>query len=119
MYENWNKVKFLSVTEEEKNGDLKFGFKYPILAEVELGELTPDDVEVQIYYGKVDEGVNGSKFSITMAHVGKKTKSAKYAYRGQIECNDTGQFGFTLRILPKHPQLINPFELGLIRWAEN
>ncbi|TSA30758.1 MAG: glycosyltransferase family 1 protein [Ignavibacteriales bacterium] len=119
LYENWNKVKFLSVTEEEKNGDLKFGLKYPILAEVELGELTPDDVEVQIYYGKVDEGVNGSKYSITMAHVGKKTKSAKYAYRGQIECNDTGQFGFTLRILPKHPQLINPFELGLIRWAEN
>ncbi|MCX6173522.1 MAG: alpha-glucan family phosphorylase [Ignavibacteriales bacterium] len=119
LYENWNKVKFLSVTEEEKNGDLKFGLKYPILAEVELGELTPDDVEVQIYYGKVDEGVNGSKYSITMAHVGKKSKSAKYAYRGQIECNDTGQFGFTLRILPKHPQLINPFELGLIRWAEN
>ena len=28
LYDNWNKVKFLSVTEEEKNGDLKFGFKY-------------------------------------------------------------------------------------------
>ncbi len=119
LYENWNKVKFISVTEEEKNGDLKFGLKYPILAEVELGELTPDDVEVQIYYGKVDEGVNGTKYSITMSHVGKKTKAAKYTYRGQIECNDTGQFGFTLRILPKHSQLINPFELGLIRWAGN
>jgi len=119
LSENWNRVRFLSICEENKNDDLKVGLTYHIVAEVELGDLTPDDVDVQIYYGKVDEGANGSKYSITMSHVGKKTKSVKYTYRGQIKCNDTGQFGFTLRILPKHPQLINPFELGLIRWAGN
>lgn len=117
LYENWNKVRFLSISEEEKNGDLKVGLKYPILAEVELGELTPDDVEVQIYYGKVDDGLEGSKKFVNMTHVVKKTKSTKYIYRGEIECKDTGQFGFTLRLLPKHSLLINPFELGLIRWA--
>ena len=117
LYENWNKVKFLSFSEEEKNGDLKVGLKYPIIAEVELGDLTPDDVEVQIYYGKVDDGMSGLKKFVTMSNVMKKVKTTKYIYRGEIECKDTGQFGFTLRILPKHPLLINPFELGLIRWA--
>lgn len=117
LYENWNRVKFLSISEEEKNGDLKVGLKYPILAEVELGDLTPDDVDVQIYYGKVDEGIDGTKSFVTMTHVIKKTKSSKYIYRGEINCKDTGQFGFTLRLLPKHPLLINKFELGLIRWA--
>ena len=52
-----------------------------------------------------------------MTHIVKKTKSSKYIYRGEINCKDTGQFGFTLRLLPKHPMLINQFELGLIRWA--
>lgn len=117
LYENWYKVTFLSISEEEKNGDLKVGLKYPILAEIELGELTPEDVDVQIYYGKVDDGIDATKSFVNMAHIVKKTKSSKYLYRGEINCKDTGQFGFTLRILPKHPMLINQFELGLIRWA--
>ena len=119
LYENWNKIKFISISEEEKNGDLKVGLAYPILAEIELGDLTPNDVDVQIYYGKVDEGIEGTKSIVAMTHVLKKNKSTKYIYRGEINCKDTGQFGFTLRVLPKHPQLINPFELGLIRWAEH
>ena len=117
LYENWNKVRFLNITEEEKNGDLKVGLKYPILAEIELGDLTPNDVDVQIYYGKIDDGIEGTKSFVTMTNVVKKIKTTKYTYRGDIECKETGQFGFTLRILPKHPLLINPFELGLIRWA--
>lgn len=117
LYDNWHKVTFLSISEEEKNGDLKVGLKYPILAEIELGELTPDDVDVQIYYGKFDDGIQGTKSFVNMSHIVKKTKSSKYIYRGEINCKDTGQFGFTLRLLPKHPMLINQFELGLIRWA--
>ncbi len=117
LYENWHKVSFLSISEEEKNGDLKVGLKYPILAEIELGDLTPDDVDVQIYYGKVDDGIQGTKSFVNMNHIAKKTKSTKYIYRGEINCKDTGQFGFTLRLLPKHHMLINQFELGLIRWA--
>jgi len=117
LYENWHKVNFLSISEEEKNGDLKVGLKYPILAEIELGDLTPEDVDVQIYYGKVDEGTDSTKSFVNMTHIVKKSKSSKYIYRGEINCKDTGQFGFTLRLLPRHQMLINPFELGLIRWA--
>ncbi|PKL83310.1 MAG: alpha-glucan phosphorylase [Ignavibacteriae bacterium HGW-Ignavibacteriae-3] len=114
---NWDKLKFLSISEEEKNGDLKVGLNYPILAEVELGDLTPSDVDVQIYYGKVDAASDDPKSFVNMTHIVKKVKSTKYIYRGEINCRETGQFGFTLRILPKHPMLINQFELGLIRWA--
>jgi starch phosphorylase len=84
---------------------------------VELGELTTDDVEVQIYFGKVDSGDESSRNYTNMADITKKVKSGKITYRGEIECKDTGLIGFTLRILPKHKQLINAFEMGLIRWA--
>ncbi len=114
---NWDKVKFLNITEEKKNKDLKVGEKYPIVAEVELGELTTDDVDVQIYFGKVDSGDETSRNYSNMVDVSKKNKNGKNIYRGEIECKDTGLIGFTLRILPKHKQLINPFEMGLIRWA--
>ncbi len=117
IYENWSKLKFVSIEEEEKNSEFKVGNKYPIVAEVELGNLTPDDVEVQIYFGKIDNGSVDNKGFVNMAYLPKKSKSNRFVYRGEIDCKDTGQFGFTLRILPKHEVLINPFELGLIRWA--
>lgn len=117
LSENWNRVRFLSICEENKNDDLKVGLTYHIVAEVELGDLTTDDVDVQIYYGKVDGGADSSKLVVKMLNAQKKGKSTHYLYRGEIDCKDTGQFGFTLRILPNHPMLISPFELGLIRWA--
>jgi len=117
VYENWNKVKVINVEEEDKNGGLKVGQKFPIIAEVELGDLTPDDVDVQIYFGRIDNGSSESRTKVKMIYLPKKSKSGKYLYRCEIELKDTGQFGFTLRILPKNDVLINQFELGLIRWA--
>ena len=96
---------------------MKVGNNYSILAEVELGDLTPGDVDVQIYYGRVESGDNSAREYVNMTDITKKSKSASYTYKGEIECRDTGLFGFTLRILPKHDLLINQFELGLIRWA--
>ena len=117
VYENWNRVKFLKINTDSKNGELKVGNTYPVIAEVELGDLTPGDVDVQIYYGKVDEAHNDKRNFVNMIDVTEKVKNPKYTYRGEIECEDTGLYGFTLRILPKHDLLINQFELGLIRWA--
>ncbi|MCX7875447.1 MAG: alpha-glucan family phosphorylase [Melioribacteraceae bacterium] len=115
IYENWNRIKFINITEELTHEEFKVGMKYPIIAEIELGDLTPDDVDVQIYYGKIDNGSNENKF-VTMEYIPKKGKS-NFFYRGEIDCNATGLFGYTLRVLPKHEILINQFELGLVKWA--
>ena len=111
------KIKFISITDEKKNSDVIVGLKYPIVAEVDLGELTPDDVDLQIYYGKFDENLDSVKSWVPMTNQAKKPKTNPFVYRGDIECRETGQYGYTLRILPKHKLLINQFELGLIRWA--
>ncbi|MDP3441540.1 MAG: alpha-glucan phosphorylase, partial [Ignavibacteria bacterium] len=114
---NWSNVKFISITEDDKSKELKVGEKYSIHAEIELGELSPDDVDVQIYFGKVDNGSEQPHNYVQMSNQPKKRTGSYYIYKGEISCSDTGQFGFTLRILPKHSLLINQFELGLIRWA--
>jgi len=120
LLQNWDKIKFLKVSKVIKNGDIKIGSAYKINAEVNLGNLTPNDVEVQIYYGKVDsKNKPHSNNVITMNCTTKKPQSSKYKYEGEIHCNATGEFGYTLRILPDHPLLINKFELGVIRWVNN
>jgi len=39
-------------------------------------------------------------------------------YKGEAKAAEAGRFGFTVRILPHHPLLLDPHSLGLIRWAE-
>jgi starch phosphorylase len=55
--------------------------------------------------------------TVKMVVEAKPGKSGNYKYSGCIKPVYTGQQGFTIRILPKHELLINPFELGVIYWA--
>jgi glycogen phosphorylase len=38
-------------------------------------------------------------------------------YTSEISYANSGLQGLSLRVLPYHPHLSNPFELGLIQWA--
>ncbi len=113
---NWDKLNFINIKHIHNNGDLSIGETYEVNAEVFLGDLTHKDVEVQIYYGILDEKdlVESNKF-VNMTYVRKKENNL--LYKGEIPCDKTGQFGYTLRIIPKHDLLTNPFEVRLIKWA--
>ncbi|MBI9073432.1 MAG: alpha-glucan family phosphorylase [Melioribacteraceae bacterium] len=118
LINNWENVKFISYASESGKDEVKVGTNYSINAEVDLGQLTPNDIEVQIYYGKVDSRDEAHSNSIAnMEYIPNGNKIGVFKYKGEITCKSSGNFGFTLRILPKHPLLINPFELGVIRWA--
>ncbi len=118
LLENWSKIKFNSITNTSNGEELKIGSKYNISAEISSKNLTNNDVEVQIYYGKLDnvDVANQNSYE-TMTCINCDNDSGIYKYEGSITANSTGEFGFTLRILPKHPLLINQFELGVIKWV--
>ena len=114
----WDKVRFTGVSGGSSNEAVKVGDKYLVEARVELGALTPNDVELQIYFGNMDEQeVQNSNEFVKMEFVDEGNKSKQHKFKGEIDCSKTGQFGYTLRILPKHELLVNQFELGLIRWV--
>lgn len=115
---NWSNIKFNKISSELVNGELKVGSLYKIKSEIQLGNLAPADVEVQIYFGKVDyQHTAYANSYVKMNCATKKSSTGKYKYEGAIDCSRTGQFGYTLRILPNHQLLNSKFELGLIKWA--
>lgn len=118
VLQGWSKLNFVKVEHVKDSSDIKVGSKFTVTAEVDLGDLSPDDVEVQIYFGKLvaNGDTQNNSYSI-MSHVAKG-KTKVHNYKGEITCKDTGQFGYTLRILPKHKLLVNPFELGVIKWVK-
>lgn len=116
--ENWGQVKIVKLGYDAPDTEVMVGEEFVIKAEVALGHLTPDDVEVQIYYGSVDkQDLAHANSVVPMTCEKPKTKSDIYVYKGSVVTNNSGQFGFTARILPKHSLLRDPFDLGVICWA--
>ena len=117
--ENWTNVKVIKL---DTNGTLKslfVGQEYPVKAEIALGNLVPDDVEVQIYYGPIENEDDPTHNStVVMEADSQKSKNGHFDYSGSIICQKSGHQGFTIRILPKHQLLINPFELDVVYWAD-
>ncbi len=116
--QEWGQVRFGRVWMGAST-EVKVGNKVPVQATMQLGNLTPDDVVVEIYFGVLDahfELTSGQ--AIPMAWSGEDGKGT-YVFVGEIPCHTTGQFGFTLRVLPRHPDLSHPFAAGLLKWAED
>ncbi|MCP5061511.1 MAG: glycosyltransferase family 1 protein [Ignavibacteriae bacterium] len=118
LFRNWKNIKFISISEENEKSEMKVDTTYKLISEIDLGKLTPDDVEIQIYFGKVDDkyDTNANDF-VTMNFVKTNKDVNIHMFEGEIKCKTTGHFGYTLRALPKHKLLHNPFELNLIHWA--
>lgn len=117
LSESWCDVRFINITDNV--GDVAtFDDRITVRAEVALGRLQPSDVSVQLQYGPVDAaGEIRSPQVLPMQHVGE-TGTGIYLFEGTIVCNGTGQWGYNLRVIPAHEDLISPFDIGVVMWAE-
>lgn len=114
LHQNWHRIRVEGV--EVETDTLKVGEVLQVRARIHLGELTSDDVTVQLYQGRLDDkGVIPKGTPITMQAQGAKDGLEDFA--GEILCRHSGRFGYMLRVLPRHEDLVHPYELGLILWA--
>ncbi len=80
---------------------------------VALGDLTPDDVTVEVVYGRVDETDElRNPRTVTFAPA-EDYGGGRYRYEGSFRLDRTGPFGYTVRIQPQHTALASRAELGL------
>ncbi|MCJ7729574.1 MAG: alpha-glucan family phosphorylase [Sedimentisphaerales bacterium] len=102
---------------DPKNPQLKVGSKLKVSALVELGKLKPDDVSVELYHGPLDARGNITDGSvIKMEHKGSNGHDGEHWFSGLTPCCASGRRGVAVRVVPKHPDMTNPHELGLILW---
>ena len=107
-----------TVGEADTQKEFSVGTELPVKALVGLGSLTSQDVQVEIFYGLVDSNQNLYDSRVMVITPGNVTKSGRVNFSGAISCQATGNFGFTIRVLPSHPDLVQPFETNLITWGE-
>jgi starch phosphorylase len=114
--EDWSGIKVVSLEAELGDEVLRSGDEIPVVAEVELGELKPDDVAVELYHGQVND-----QEAIVNAHIEQmelhKSSNSTHFYKGTIVCQYAGRYGFSLRVVPGHHALSHRLLPGLIVWA--
>ncbi|OGU74158.1 MAG: alpha-glucan phosphorylase [Ignavibacteria bacterium RBG_16_34_14] len=115
--QKWSKIKVEKVLNGKNSKSIYVGEEFPVDAEINLGELTPDDVEVQLYYGPVEKQDDPEFNSTVVMSPAKNTGNGVINYKGKIITKHSGQQGFTIRIVPQNPMLISSFEVGVVYWA--
>jgi len=110
----WAGVHVLEVDTDASAADL--GATRAVETTVALGDLSPEDVTVQLAHGPVGQGDEITDVElVTMSLVETHDHAARY--RGELKCSAAGRYGFSVRVLPAHPDLAQPVEMGKIVWA--
>ena len=52
-----------------------------------------------------------------MSTNGAPREGSTWQFSGTIPCRSSGQHGFAVRVLPRHGDLGNPYEPGLVTWG--
>jgi starch phosphorylase len=109
----------IEAIEAEPVADLRVGDQVRIRARLQLGALTPDDVAVELYLGRVDAAGQLIDAEATrMRPVGSAGDMPVLFEAAAMPCRQSGLHGYTVRVLPHHPDLATPFLPGLIVWAD-
>ena len=117
VIDGWSGVSVADVTSDSLAVDL--GNNRAVSAEVVLGKLGPEDVDVQLVHGAVgpgDELTDPSIQSMTLSDQSAH-KGGTHCYKGSFTCDRAGRYGFTVRVVPAHPDLSTFAELGRVAWA--
>ena len=113
--ENWAGIRILRI-DSDTPGPFKVGDAVRVTAMVNLGNLCPEDVRVELYAGMVD--ASGSLFDARPVIMEYKTDKLKgQIFEGIITLAKSGKTGYSLRIMPNHPDMYSSSDLMLIKWA--
>ena len=114
---NWPEVRVEAV-QANSCVEMEVGSRVHVRTWVHLGPLTPDDVSVELYMGRVD--ANGDLVdagAAAMRPVGPDGEGVYVFETNGVACDDNGLHGYTVRVLP-NPELSPRLLPGLIAWAE-
>ncbi len=106
---------------EEVTADLperfEVGEQLRVRARIFLGSLSPEEVVVELYCGRVDaEGRFVEPVTVPMRAGNREGEF--WLYEGCYgPCATSGLLGYTVRVLPNHPDLTSAFLPGYVTWA--
>ena len=111
---DWSDVAIDHVESSGVTDAPEVGETLEVRAFVSLGDLSPEDVDVQVVHGRIrheDDLVDTTVASIGHAET---YEAGRHRFEGTVALATAGPFGYTVRVLPKNDHLASPAELGFV-----
>jgi starch phosphorylase len=113
----WPGVRVEHVESEGVGDAPQVGDVLAVRAFVALGELSPDDVEVQLVHGRPSGADELDGATSTPLTVAETYDGGRFAFGGSVTLGRSGPFGYTVRVVPHNPHLTSTAELGVVALA--
>ena len=115
---DWSEVKISDVQAGNKDRqNILVGESLQISARVRLGAVDPRHVRVEAYHGEIDDGDIRNPTATVLNQSSKADGDGNYIYQGSVPATESGTYGFSVRVVPTHPCLMQAHELRLITWS--
>jgi len=117
MRKDWPQVRIYDVEIANKDRQsILVGESLQVSARVHLGAVDPTHVRVEAYHGEAENG--GIKNpAVAILNESGQNGDGSYIYQGTVPASESGAYGFSIRVLPTHPHLMQAHELRLIAWS--
>jgi len=117
MRKDWPQVRIQEVQINNKDRqNIPVGESLQLAARIHLGGVNPKHVRVEAYHGESENG--GVKNpTVTMLSESGQNGDGSYIYQGTVPASESGAYGFSVRVVPTHPHLMQTHELRLITWS--
>ena len=122
IYTNWKDIQIEQVEDNADNITVDAGEQIEVKCAVTLPNINPEDIRVEVYYGKfLEDGTVQDVKIIPMSRM-KTEKSdeenRKYNYTAKIDLNSGGNYGYSFRVMPQHEMILESANLDLVKWIE-
>jgi len=89
-----------------------------IRAWMDIAPLLPQDINIEVVYGRINENFDIQESGAVPMRYESTDEHNHSLFRGIIPCTTSGKIGFAIRILPRHRDLPNPYQMGLVKIVE-
>lgn len=115
---DWPQVRISDVQVGNKDRqNILVGEALQLSARVHLGAVDPKHVRVEAYHGETENGGIRNPVVTVLNQSSQADRDGNYLYQGAIPATESGAYGFSVRVVPTHPHLMQTHELRLIAWS--
>jgi len=112
---HWNKIQIKPPARQTQE-PYRVGDSFQVTAEINLAELSPDEVDVELYYGHLKSLEELSTSHVEPMAVQQDSGGGNFLYSCTLRCDMSGRFGFTVRVSPRGDKRIKSTP-RLLTWA--
>jgi len=114
----WPQVRIMELAPRQ-SAEIRMGESLHFQARVQTGSLASEDLRVELYTGRLNADGEIVEPMVAEMNPGIREKDGYIYEVTATPCCSSGQYGFTVRVLPRHADLREKFLPDLIVWAES